>query len=223
MVQLLLNRLINVLKWPIAILSIVLFIPACQRLWRVFEHMYQHLADYSMLLYGIGIYVILWALWLKRSVMNQWFGTLEHELTHAIFAILSLNRVTALNATGHAGGVMHYQGYSNWIITLSPYFVPSLSLLMLLILSLAKTTHLPFLMLLMGITIAYHFLSTWEETHFQQPDLKQSGWLFVWLFLPTANVLMLLILLTALPNDGLSTARSLDYLWQDVLELGNFK
>jgi hypothetical protein len=69
----------------------------------------------------------------------------------------------------------------------------------------------------MGITIAYHFLSTWQETHFQQPDLKESGWLFVWLFLPTANILMLLILLTALPNDGLSTARSWDYLWQDVL------
>lgn len=213
----LLNKLINVLKWPIAILSIILFLPACYRLWQVLTYIYEHPTLYSSLLYGIACYAILWWLWLGRSVMGQWFSTLEHELTHAVFAILSLNRVTALNATGHAGGVMHYQGYGNWIITLAPYFVPSLSLIMLLILSLAKTTYLSPLMFAMGMTIAYHLLSTWRETHYQQPDLKEAGWIFSWLFLPTANILMLLIVLTALPNDGLSAIRSLDYIWQDVM------
>ena len=58
----------------------------------------------------------------------QWFSTLEHELTHAIFAILSLNRVTGLNATGREGGVTHYQGYGNWVITLAPYFVPTVTI-----------------------------------------------------------------------------------------------
>ena len=211
--QLLLNQLINLLKWPIAILSVIFFIPSCYRLWRVLEYIYEHTALYSMLLYGIVTYSFLWWLLLRRSVMSEWFCTLEHELTHAVFAILSLNRVTALNATGHSGGVMHYQGYGNWIITLSPYFVPSLSLIMLLVLSLAKTSHLPILLFIMGLTIAYHFLSTWKETHSQQSDLKQSGWLFAWAFLPTANILMLLFVLTALPHDALSTERSFGYIW----------
>lgn len=222
--QLLLNRVINLLKWPIALLSIILFVPACYRLWRVIEYIYEHPSPYLMLLYGLGVYVVLWVIWFQYSMMGQWFSTLEHELTHAIFAILSLNRVTGLNATGHSGGVMHYQGYGNWIITLSPYFVPTLSLVVLLVLSLAKITYLPYLMFLMGMSIGYHLLSTWKETHYQQPDLKESGWVFVGLFLPTANILMLLIILTALPNDELSTMRSLNYIWQDVVEAwGHYK
>jgi hypothetical protein len=222
--QLLLNQVINILKWPVAFLSVIIFVPACYRLWRVMEYMYDYPSPYLMLLYGLGVYVILWLVWFKHSVMGQWFSTLEHELTHAIFAILSLNRVTGLNATGHSGGVMHYQGYGNWIITLSPYFVPTLSLLVLLVLSLAKPMYFPYLMFLMGMSIAYHLLSTWKETHYHQSDLQESGWIFVWLFLPTANILMLLIVLTALPNDALSATRSLDYIWQDIAEVwGQYK
>ena len=212
----LLNSLINLLKWPVALFSLVLLIPVSQRLWNVLEYIYRHFDAYYLLFYGIGSYFILWYLWLQHSAMMRWFSTLEHELTHATFAILSLNRVTALNATSHAGGVMHYQGYGNWIITLAPYFVPTVSLLILLILALAKATHYPVLLFIMGFSIAYHLQSTWEETHPAQTDLQQSGWFFVWLFLPTANLLMMLVILTALPNDALSTERSLNYIWQDV-------
>ena len=149
--------------------------------------------------------------------MLQWFSTLEHELTHAFFAMLSLNKVTGLNASGNAGGVTEYQGFGNWIISLAPYFVPSLSLIMLLALSIAKPAHYSVLFVVMGVTLAYHLLSTWEETHREQTDLQKTGWGFVWVFLPTANLLMLLVILTALPNDGLSTERSLRFVWQDVL------
>jgi len=211
-----LNNLINLLKWPVAILSVLLFIPVSYRLWKVLDYIYHHIDAYSLLFYGIVAYFVLWNLWFKHSVMMQWFSTLEHELTHATFAILSLNRVTGLNATGREGGVTHYQGYGNWIITLAPYFVPTVSLVVLLFLSLAKPTYYSVLFFIMGLSIAYHLQSTWQETHRAQTDLQKSGWLFVWLFLPTANLLMMLIILTALPNDALSTARSLGYVWQDI-------
>ena len=212
----LLNNLINLLKWPTAICSILLFIPISQRLWNVLDYIYRHFDVYALLIYGAIVYFILWFLWLRYSAMMRWFSTLEHELTHVIFAILSLNRVTALNASSHNGGNMNYQGYGNWIITLAPYFVTTLSLIILLILSLAKTSYHPTLLFIMGFSIAYHLQSTWYEMHRKQTDLQKSGWFFVWLFLPTANLLMLLILLTALPNDGLSTGRSLSYVWQDM-------
>ena len=88
---------------------------------------------------------------------------------------------------------------------------------MLLALSIAKPAHYSVLFVVMGVTLAYHLLSTWEETHREQTDLQKTGWGFVWVFLPTANLLMLLVILTALPNDGLSTERSLRFVWQDVL------
>ncbi len=212
----LLNSIINLLKWPIAVISVILFFPVINGLWDVLAYIFNHASYYSPLLYGAIVYFILWELWLKRSVMMNWFSTLDHELTHAVFAVLSLNRVTGLNATGYAGGATHYQGYRNWIITLSPYFVPLLSLIILLIFSLAKPSYYPVLSFMMGGSIAFHLQSTWRAAHRSQPDLERSGWIFVWLFLPTANLLMLLLLLTALPNDALSAERSLGYLWNDL-------
>ena len=213
----LLNIVINLLKWPVALASLLFIAPISYRLWKVIEYIANHADNYHYLLTGIAGYIVLWLFWFKQSVMLQWFSTLEHELTHAFFAMLSLNKVTGLNATGNAGGVTEYQGFGNWIISLAPYFVPSLSLIMLLALSIAKPAHYSVLFVVMGVTLAYHFLSTWEETHREQTDLQKTGWAFVWVFLPTANLLMLLVILTALPNDGLSTERSLRFVWQDVL------
>ena len=74
--------------------------------------------------------------------------------------MLSLNKVTGLNATGSAGGVTEHQGFGNWVNSLAAYFVPSSSLVMLLALSIAKPTHYSALFVAKGIALAYHFLST---------------------------------------------------------------
>ena len=47
------------------------------------------------------------------------------------------------------------------------------------------------LKLLLGVTTAYHVTSTWTETHRQQSDLQFTGFLFAWMFLPTANLVFL--------------------------------
>jgi hypothetical protein len=204
----LLNAILTLCKWPTAVLAVLLLFPALGQLWVVAKHFYQHTDHYQTLFYGVAAYFALSWLWFKRSPMGEWFSTLEHELTHALFAALTLNRVTGLNATSHAGGVTHYHGYGNWLVTLAPYFVPTLSLLVLGIMQLAKNTHQPVLMAVMGFTLAYHAQSTWHETHTQQTDLQESGWLFCWLFLPAANVLMLLVVLAALPGDFLTVAKT---------------
>ena len=73
----LLNSLINLLKWPVAIFSVLLFIPVSQRLWNVLDYIYRHFDAYSLLFYGMLGYFILWHLWFKKSAMARWFGTLE--------------------------------------------------------------------------------------------------------------------------------------------------
>lgn len=79
---------------------------------------------------------------------------------------------------------------------------------MLGIMLLAKNTHQPALLAAMGFTLAYHAQSTWHETHAGQTNLKESGWLFCWLFLPAANVLMLLVVHSVLPGDFLTLAKT---------------
>jgi hypothetical protein len=112
---------------------------------------------------------------------------------------------------------MSYQGYPNWLITISPYFVPTLSLFILGLIWLAKASYSPLLLGLLGASIVYHLQSTWRETHHQQTDLKQVGWTFCWLFLPGANVIMWLFILLALPNDGLSLSL-LEKSWNTAMQ-----
>lgn len=200
----LLNQLINLSKWPMALLMLLMLLPSLEQFKKVISYMFQHDNQYRPITYGALAYLLASWFILNKSRMGAWFSTLEHELTHALFAVLSLNRVTGLNVTSHAGGHMSYQGYPNWLITISPYFVPTLSLFILGLIWLAKTSYSPLLLGLLGASIVYHLQSTWRETHHQQTDLKQVGWTFCWLFLPGANVIMWLFILLALPNDGLS-------------------
>ena len=200
----LLNQLINLSKWPSALLMLLMLVPSLTQFKHVIVYMLQHPNQYRPITYGALAYLAISWLILAKSRMGAWLSILEHELTHALFAVLSLNRVTGLNVSSHAGGMMSYQGYPNWLITISPYFVPTLSLLILGLIWLAKASFSPLLLGLLGASMVYHLQSTWHETHRQQTDLKQVGWTFCWLFLPGANVLMWLFILLALPNDGLS-------------------
>ena len=81
----------------------------------------------------------------------------------------------------------------------------------------AKSEFQPLLIFILGTSMAYHAQSTWLETHLNQTDLIKTGWLFVWLFLPAANLLMIMFLLTSIPDDALSFSRSMGYVWSDII------
>jgi len=121
---------------------------------------------------------------------------LEHELTHALFAIVTFHKVTGLRATWRSGGHMTYQGAGNWLITVAPYFFPTICLFILAAsVLLPDSFHTP-VGGLMGVAIGYHVTSTYRETHAGQSDLKKAGWPFCLLFLPTANIISYGILLS---------------------------
>jgi hypothetical protein len=44
--------------------------------------------------------------------------------------------------------------------------------------------------IMLGAVMAYHMTSTYIETHWGQTDLKETSFLFAFLFLPTANVMI---------------------------------
>lgn len=85
---------------------------------------------------------------------------------------------------------MRYRGKGNWLITLGPYFLPTVSLLAMGALWLVPPAYRQPMMGLLGATVAYHAIATWKETHGGQTDLKAAGWVFSVCFLPSANLLM---------------------------------
>ncbi len=169
----------------------------------MFRYVISHLEHYASLLLGLGAYLAVWVLVFRKRWSGSWFSTLEHELTHALFAWLTFHKITDLRASWRGGGHIKYSGSGNWLITIAPYFFPTLPLIAILANQIVATTFYAPAMFVLGATITFHYHSTWVETHSQQPDLIQSGFVFSWLFLPTANLLAILFIVSALPKDGL--------------------
>jgi len=84
---------------------------------------------------------------------------------------------------------MKYEGHANWLLSISPYFFPTLTFLSLLILGISGYSENYISLIVVGSTLAYHVTSTLQETHHAQTDLQEVGFVFSILFLPTANLI----------------------------------
>ena len=205
--------ILGAIKWPLA-LSAVLYLPATvdvllAKIWQLFIPITQ--VGLAVVV-GFFFYLTIWFLLIRRSRIS-WLSTLEHEITHGLFALLTFNRVTGLRTTLRDGGHLAYQGTPNWLIQTSPYFFPTISFALLTPIILFPSASHFLLLIVIGASLAYHTLSTWRETHPAQTDFKDAGFLFVICFLPTANVFSYAIFFESLLNGGfslISTVRSIN-------------
>ena len=138
---------------------------------------------------GITIYFFIYII-LIRGKITIW-DTLEHELTHALFAILTFNKIDSI-AVNKSGGEVRYSGQGrNFLITLSPYFFPTF-LILILPLKLLIAIEYKFIMdIIIGFLFLYYVLSTVKEAHFKQPDLHIFGLFYSYSFIIAANILIL--------------------------------
>ena len=184
-----LDRLLEWLKWPAALIALLLLLPALLATWDLLRSILETPAPLLPFLAGFFAYLLLWWAWLRRPIFGSFFSTMEHELTHALFAWLTFHRVTGLRASWRRGGHMTFVGRGNWLITIAPYFFPTVCLLVLILSLLLPAALRGVSDLLMGSALAYHVTSTMRETHAGQTDLARAGWLFSAMFLPAANVI----------------------------------
>jgi hypothetical protein len=188
-----LDRVIGLLKWPVAIVSLVLAPGLLYALYFVLRGVASASGSCLPCLLGAGAYSLFWMSLGKRRL--GFWSTVEHELTHALFAWATFHRVVGFGATMRGGGHLRYTGRGNWLIAIAPYFFPTLSLLAIVILTLVPGHHLEIGGFVLGATIAYHVWSTWSETHRHQSDLREVGWLFSIVFLIATNAFVLGLLI----------------------------
>ena len=125
-----LNKLINLLKYPIAILLLIGIPFLLLKLFDIIQIMVRHKEHYYPMLMGMGAYiVVLGLMYLSKSQFNVFF------------------------------------------------------------------------LGLLGFSMVYHIHSTYKEIHYKQSDLKEVGFLYAWIFLPSANLLASVMLLSLIPND----------------------
>lgn len=185
------DTVIDLFRWPYAAVAVAATIPAGGAFLQLIRDIFQ---EESGLLWqmvaGVAGYVVIW--WaLLRHTKISFFSTLEHELTHALFALLTLHTVTGLRASLRGGGQMTFRGKGNWIITLSPYFFPTAAVLTTVVLMLLPEPFASRAAVLFGVSVGYHVVSTYHETHWNQSDFRKAGLVFTVLILPFTYIFLL--------------------------------
>lgn len=207
------DRIFGWIKWPVAVVHVCLLPGAAWAFVSALGLVGAHAGDMIPFFAGFGLYGALWWLAFRRYGWGSWASTLEHELTHALFALLTFHRVTKITASWHDGGATSFRGRGNWLITLAPYFVPTASVLIAAFLWAIPDGWLHWASGLLGASIAYHMSSTWLETHFRQTDITKAGLIFSLMFLPTANLVAYGLLLGVAADGGAGMAHYADALW----------
>jgi hypothetical protein len=158
---------------------------------------------------GCATWLLLWAIY-PRPIQTYVLG---HELTHALWGLLSGARVSRLQVSRRGGSVTLSK--NNLWITLSPYCFPfylALAATLFLILRAAGWTtpdYLPFWYAVFGLTWTFHLTFTWITLQVHQPDIQVYGRVFSYLFIACVNLATAALfahLLTGRPLAALTTS-----------------
>lgn len=121
------------------------------------------------------LFLVLWIFLFSRR--DSFWGVLEHELTHALFALIFFKKVRSISAHRRKGGMVQVEG-GNFLIALAPYFFPLFSVFVLLLKPLVKGNYQNILDGLLGFTLLFHIMDLMREFHPGQPDIQQTGFWF---------------------------------------------
>jgi hypothetical protein len=115
------------------------------------------------------------------SQVRHQIQIIAHELTHTLFAILTLHFVKKirLNPDG-SGGSMQLSGHGNWLIVLAPYFFPLFAALYMLIMPfLLRVSDNHWLVYaVFGYFTAYYWETVLSQVHAEQSDIIRCGYVF---------------------------------------------
>ena len=183
--RVLVDRFIELLKWPVA-LYMLLSLPAYIQSLYYFK--FTNL-QYVALFGGFFLFFI------SRSMMDSSVKSnmeiVAHEMTHAFFALLTLHKVTGIRVEGdNSGGNMSFEGEGNWLIVIAPYFFPLFGFFYMIAFS-VYTHFAPSNLILNGILgffIGYHLDTVGSQIHEKQTDLPKVSYMFCAMFLPAANL-----------------------------------
>lgn len=142
-------------------------------------------------------------MFLPRPVIAYVFA---HELTHAIWAFFSDKHVKKISISRKGGSVSLSE--ANFLITLSPYFFPFYTVLVVLLYYVvwAFVDPAPFENLwlgLIGATWCFHITFTLSALTSEQPDIKTYGYIFSYGLVFLLNITVVCIGLVAVSSATL--------------------
>lgn len=146
--------------------------------------------------FAVGI--LLMAGWFASGLMQKVFlylYVLGHELTHALCVMVFLGKVSDFHVSTEGGYITTNK--TNWVIALSPYFVPFWSVVATVIYfvpglfrEMPREWQLAYYGI-MGVTWTFHMVWTLWMIPRDQPDLREHGVFLSLVLILFANVIVL--------------------------------
>ncbi len=158
--------------------------------------------------------------WFWSGLLQPFFlylYVLGHELTHAAFVVIFRGKVTDFHVSTAGGYITTNK--TNWMIALSPYFVPIWSVVVVILyVALRWAAGLPpvwdrLMYAAMGLTWTFHMVWTLWMIPRDQPDLKDNGTFLSLVVIYFANLLLLVALLCAAHESPIDSARDFGREW----------
>ncbi|MBN1184156.1 MAG: M50 family metallopeptidase [Bacteroidales bacterium] len=141
----------------------------------------------SMYLIGFALSGFIFFIFFRRI---SFLATFEHEFTHNLWAVLTLRKPIAFQVTKDQGGVYYFDGRSNVMIALSPYFFPTFSFFLLLLYLIISPSFYIWFFLILGISSGYHMATDLRDFHFKQTDLRVYGVIPSLIYILFFNIIM---------------------------------
>lgn len=179
-----LNLIIELCKWPAAV-YMLLSLPAYFMSLKYFNF----LAPKYFFFFG-GAMLFVFSFTVSEKSVRTSMQTAAHELTHAFLALLTFHKITHIRLNpDDSGGSVGFEGESNWLIVIAPYFFPLFAFAFMMIFSFLIDSNSLGLLLnaTLGYLTAYHIDTVTSQIHEKQTDLSKVGHPFCWMFLPGAN------------------------------------
>lgn len=113
----------------------------------------------------------------------------SHEFTHAFWAWFLGREIGEVKIRQEGGHVM--VGGSNAFISLVPYFFPFYTAMALIVMHIAKPAAVPYVMLVLGMTLSFHLVLTITMLARPQSDLQGTGYIFGFSVIVLMNILVM--------------------------------
>ena len=153
-----------------------------------------------LVLWGIIIYMLMHVLFHKPIYIY----TLGHEAIHILATWMCGGHVTNVNISRSGGSVSTSK--TNFFIELSPYFIPTYTVLLIFLMPVVryKLSNPQFLagyIFLLGFTLGMHLIMTAEVLKIRQPDLMKSGYPFSVTLIFIGNLIIVFLILSGFTRD----------------------
>lgn len=168
------NDRIDLIEILDRIISVTILSYILSRLFRIFPELIS-MIDWDFLggIFFISTGFVVIIIWTKSKFYN-YLGVLSHELTHAFFALLSGNRIVRIVASEFEGFV-EYKGRANWLITLSPYFFPLHTAVLIYLVYLFELEDVWYFKVIIFTSYKFYLLTVSKQFSFLQSDIQKAG------------------------------------------------